>query len=278
MNILPGRDGLLHISKMDAKRRVNRVEDYLDEGDALRVVVGEIDRGGKVSLDLVGEIEPKPGADVGAPREGGGGRDRGDRGGRDRGDRGGRDRGGSRDRDGQDRGVIVAAVIVTAAATAIETATVTAMAIVIVVIGTVTVAATVTAEMIVVAIVIAEVVIVTATVTAEMIVAGTAIGMAIATAVVAVARQPLSKTPSRVATCRSAHRAVLSARRSTPLYIRNPQTGPSGPVCRLRRFLAACDRIQSSTPRLQTSMSACVSTGHVRCDTLCHILGHRCPP
>ena len=107
VNILPGRDGLLHISKMDAKRRVNRVEDYLDEGDALRVVVGEIDRGGKVSLDLVGEIEPKPGADVGAPREGGGGRDR-DRGGggrdRDRGDRGGRDRGGSRDRDGQDRG------------------------------------------------------------------------------------------------------------------------------------------------------------------------------
>ena len=82
INILPGRDGLLHISKMDAKRRVNRVEDYLEEGDQLKVVVGEIDRGGKVSLDLVGEIEPKPGADVGPAREGGGGgdRDRGDRG------------------------------------------------------------------------------------------------------------------------------------------------------------------------------------------------------
>ena len=105
VNILPGRDGLLHISKMDAKRRVNRVEDYLEEGDALKVVVGEIDRGGKVSLELVGEIEPKPGADVGPPREGGGG----DRGGRDRDgggrDRGGRDRdrGGSRDRDGGGR-------------------------------------------------------------------------------------------------------------------------------------------------------------------------------
>ncbi len=109
INILPGRDGLLHISKMDANRRVNRVEDYLDDGDEIKVVVGEIDRNGKVSLDLVGEIEPKEGANVGAPREddrGGGG----DRGGRDRDrgesrDRGGRDRdrGESRDRGGRDR-------------------------------------------------------------------------------------------------------------------------------------------------------------------------------
>jgi polyribonucleotide nucleotidyltransferase len=107
VNILPGRDGLLHISRLDGSKRVERVEDYLAEGDIVRVRVREIERG-KVSLELV---EALPGAtlpdpDQGAPKRedrGGRGGDRGDRGGRggDRGDRGGRDRG---DRGGRDRG------------------------------------------------------------------------------------------------------------------------------------------------------------------------------
>jgi polyribonucleotide nucleotidyltransferase len=94
VNILPGRDGLLHISRLDGSKRVERVEDYLSEGDQLQVRVREIDRG-KVSLELV---EALPGATLpngDAPSGGGGGgRDRGKHEGRDRGGRGERDRGG----------------------------------------------------------------------------------------------------------------------------------------------------------------------------------------
>ncbi len=58
VNILPGRDGLLHISRLDGSKRVERVEDYLSDGDVLKVRVREIERG-KVSLELV---EALPGA------------------------------------------------------------------------------------------------------------------------------------------------------------------------------------------------------------------------
>ena len=94
VNILPGRDGLLHISRLDGSKRVERVEDYLSEGDQLQVRVREIERG-KVSLELV---EALPGATLpnGDSPSGGGGnsRDRGKHEGRDRGGRGDRDRGG----------------------------------------------------------------------------------------------------------------------------------------------------------------------------------------
>ncbi|MDE0377255.1 MAG: polyribonucleotide nucleotidyltransferase [bacterium] len=77
VNILPGKDGLLHISKFDSTRHVRRVGDYLSEGDPLTVVVDSIDRNGKVSLKVTSDLEPKPGAKVGAPGQP---RDRGDRG------------------------------------------------------------------------------------------------------------------------------------------------------------------------------------------------------
>jgi polyribonucleotide nucleotidyltransferase len=95
VNILPGRDGLLHISRLDGSKRVERVEDYLTEGDELEVRVREIDRG-KVSLELVA---PLPGATLpnGDGSGGGGGRDKGKH--EDRGGRGDRDRGGQRDRN-----------------------------------------------------------------------------------------------------------------------------------------------------------------------------------
>ncbi|HEX2153499.1 MAG TPA: polyribonucleotide nucleotidyltransferase [Acidimicrobiia bacterium] len=107
VNILPGTDGLLHISKLDASKRVERVEDYLELGDKLNVRVGGIDRG-KLSLDLV---EALPGATLPEPggNGGGGGRDRSDGGerreSRDRGDRGdrNRDRDRGRDRDNRNR-------------------------------------------------------------------------------------------------------------------------------------------------------------------------------
>jgi polyribonucleotide nucleotidyltransferase len=54
VNILPGRDGLVHISKLGRGRRVERVEDVLDLGDEIEVRVDDIDPQGKVSLSLAG--------------------------------------------------------------------------------------------------------------------------------------------------------------------------------------------------------------------------------
>jgi polyribonucleotide nucleotidyltransferase len=54
VNILPGRDGLVHISKLGRGKRVERVEDVVDLGDELEVRVDDIDPQGKVSLSLVG--------------------------------------------------------------------------------------------------------------------------------------------------------------------------------------------------------------------------------
>jgi len=104
VNILPGRDGLLHISRLDGSKRVERVEDYLSDGDKLQVRVREIDRG-KVSLELVDALEGATLPDAEAPKGGGGGsgnrgRDR-DRG---RGGRGRDSRDDRRDRAGSDGG------------------------------------------------------------------------------------------------------------------------------------------------------------------------------
>jgi len=103
INILPGRDGLLHISKIGGGKRIDRVEDVYNLGDKVQVVVREIDRGGKVSLDVAGAEVPEPseGGDDRPPRRDSGG----DRGGNRGGDRG-NDRGGdrSRSRDRRPRG------------------------------------------------------------------------------------------------------------------------------------------------------------------------------
>ena len=50
VNILPGRDGLVHISKLGRGKRINAVEDVLNLGDEIDVTVEEIDDRGKVSL------------------------------------------------------------------------------------------------------------------------------------------------------------------------------------------------------------------------------------
>jgi polyribonucleotide nucleotidyltransferase len=55
VNILPGRDGLVHISKLGAGKRIDSVDDVLSLGDSLEVVVEDIDPQGKVSLRPVGE-------------------------------------------------------------------------------------------------------------------------------------------------------------------------------------------------------------------------------
>jgi polyribonucleotide nucleotidyltransferase len=55
VNILPGRDGLVHISKLGRGKRINRVEDVVDLGDEILVRVDDIDDKGKVSLTPVGD-------------------------------------------------------------------------------------------------------------------------------------------------------------------------------------------------------------------------------
>ena len=50
VNILPGRDGLVHISKLGRGKRINSVEDVLTLGQEIEVTVEEIDEKGKVSL------------------------------------------------------------------------------------------------------------------------------------------------------------------------------------------------------------------------------------
>ncbi|GAB6066940.1 polyribonucleotide nucleotidyltransferase [Methylothermus subterraneus] len=57
VNILPGRDGLLHISQI-SDRRLNDVREVLKEGDVVRVKVLEIDRQGRVRLSMKGVAQP----------------------------------------------------------------------------------------------------------------------------------------------------------------------------------------------------------------------------
>ncbi|HEU4424388.1 MAG TPA: KH domain-containing protein, partial [Pilimelia sp.] len=94
ISLLPGRDGLLHISKVGNGKRVEKVEDFLNVGDKLEVQIADIDARGKIYLDKVrAEGEEAP-AEASGDRPAG--RDRGDRGPRDRGDRDRGDRGPAR--------------------------------------------------------------------------------------------------------------------------------------------------------------------------------------
>jgi len=56
VQILPGRDGLLHISQI-AKERVNNVSDYVKEGQVVRVKVLEADEKGRVRLSMKAAAE-----------------------------------------------------------------------------------------------------------------------------------------------------------------------------------------------------------------------------
>ena len=91
VEVIPGQDGLLHVSELDWKR-VDRVEDILKEGEVVKFkVVGRDDKTGKIKLSRKALL-PKPEGYVERPE-----RSRGDRGDR------GRDRGPRSDR-GRDRG------------------------------------------------------------------------------------------------------------------------------------------------------------------------------
>jgi polyribonucleotide nucleotidyltransferase len=129
VELLPGKDGLVHISELseDPSIRVNRVEDVVNVGDEVTVMVTDVAPNGKVSLSrraaLTGELpEPKaergPRGDDRGPRRDDRGPRRDDRGPRrdDRaprqdngprreasGDRGGQDQGGSFNRPADSR-------------------------------------------------------------------------------------------------------------------------------------------------------------------------------
>ena len=56
VTILPGRDGLLHISQI-SEERVERVSDKLTEGDVVRVKVLEVDKQGRIRLSMKALVE-----------------------------------------------------------------------------------------------------------------------------------------------------------------------------------------------------------------------------
>jgi polyribonucleotide nucleotidyltransferase len=101
VEILPGVDGLVHISQLDSER-VNKVEDVVGMGDEITVMVTDIDPQGKIRLSRQAVLEGWTAEEArekdqrkpsGGGRSGGGGR------GGDRGGRGGDRRGGNRERD-----------------------------------------------------------------------------------------------------------------------------------------------------------------------------------
>ena len=50
VSILPNRDGLVHISKLGGKKRIEKVEDVVNVGDKIQVEIADIDNRGKISL------------------------------------------------------------------------------------------------------------------------------------------------------------------------------------------------------------------------------------
>ena len=71
VTILPGKDGLVHISQI-ADERVENVSDYLSEGQEIQVKVLDVDQRGRIKLSMR-EVAADAGADSGdaddAPEE-----------------------------------------------------------------------------------------------------------------------------------------------------------------------------------------------------------------
>ncbi len=69
VSLLPGRDGLVHISKLGGGKRIGKVEDVVNVGDKLQVEILEIDARGKISLGPVADnaADDKGASNNGAP-------------------------------------------------------------------------------------------------------------------------------------------------------------------------------------------------------------------
>jgi polyribonucleotide nucleotidyltransferase len=111
VSLLPGKDGLLHITqirKLHGGKRIENIDDVIHIGDKIQVEIREIDDRGKLSLVPVEVVEREAAGedlsggergdrgDRGDRPRGGGDRDRGERGGDSRGDRPGGDHDGHR--------------------------------------------------------------------------------------------------------------------------------------------------------------------------------------
>ena len=68
INLLPGKDGLLHISQI-AHERVERVSDYLKEGQIVKVKVLETDEKGRVKLSMKALLDRAPHGSDAAPQQ-----------------------------------------------------------------------------------------------------------------------------------------------------------------------------------------------------------------
>ncbi|MFW9154454.1 polyribonucleotide nucleotidyltransferase [Corynebacterium striatum] len=55
VSLTPGRDGLIHISKLGGDERIEKVEDVVNVGDKIQVEIADIDNRGKISLVPVEE-------------------------------------------------------------------------------------------------------------------------------------------------------------------------------------------------------------------------------
>jgi polyribonucleotide nucleotidyltransferase len=101
VSLLPGRDGLLHITqirKLHGGARIENVDDVMKVGDKIQVEIREIDDRGKLSLVPVEVVEREAaGEDLGGGGDEPRSRDRHDRGGDRQSGRGDRDRGGRGD-------------------------------------------------------------------------------------------------------------------------------------------------------------------------------------
>ncbi|HEX5406838.1 MAG TPA: polyribonucleotide nucleotidyltransferase [Pseudonocardiaceae bacterium] len=69
VSLLPGKDGLVHISKLGNGKRIGKVEDVVKVGDKLQVEIADIDQRGKISLIVVADNAAS--ADAPAPADAG---------------------------------------------------------------------------------------------------------------------------------------------------------------------------------------------------------------
>jgi polyribonucleotide nucleotidyltransferase len=60
VSLVPGKDGLIHISKLGRGKRIGKVEDVVNVGDKLQVEIAEVDQRGKISLVLVDDDAAAP--------------------------------------------------------------------------------------------------------------------------------------------------------------------------------------------------------------------------
>jgi polyribonucleotide nucleotidyltransferase len=68
VEILPGKEGLVHISKI-SRQRINQVSEVLHEGQEIPVQLVEVDKMGRLNLSYIDAIDPD-GADSGGAQSG----------------------------------------------------------------------------------------------------------------------------------------------------------------------------------------------------------------